>query len=80
MAKVKFEFDLIDESEEIKDFINGDKWRIAMLNVDERLRSTVKYGGSLFRDDKNATKSELKIAEKIREIIREELDLFGLKL
>jgi hypothetical protein len=47
MAKVKFEFDLISESEEIKSFIEGDNWQIAIWDLDQEMRATTKYEKNL---------------------------------
>jgi hypothetical protein len=78
MAKVKFEFDLISESEEIKSFIEGDKWQIAIWDLDQEMRATTKYEKSLLDDNRKATEIEIQIAEKIREIIREKMENHGL--
>jgi hypothetical protein len=78
MAKVKFEFDLISEYEEIKSFIEGDKWQIAIWDLDQEMRATTKYEKSLLDDNGKATEIEIQIAEKIREIIREKMENHGL--
>lgn len=78
MAKVKFEFDLISESEEIRNFIEGDKWQIAIWDLDQELRATTKYEKSLLDDNEKATEIEIQIAEKIRELIREKMENHGL--
>jgi hypothetical protein len=78
MAKVKFEFDLISESEEIRNFIDGDKWQIAIWDLDQGLRETTKYEKSLLDDNERATEIEIQIAEKIRELIREKMENHGL--
>lgn len=78
MAKVIFEFDLISESEEIRNFIEGDKWQIAIWDLDQELRATTKYEKSLLDDNEKATEIEIQIAEKIRELIREKMENHGL--
>lgn len=78
MAKVIFEFDLISESEEIRNFIEGDKWQIAIWDLDQELRATTKYEKSLLDDNEKATGIEIQIAEKIRELIREKMENHGL--
>lgn len=80
MAKITFEFNLETELNEVRDFIDGDKWKIALWELDQKLRDTTKYEKSVLSDDKNATDLEYKVAEKYRELIREILEQYSLSL
>lgn len=80
MSKVILEFDGIEEQEEIQSALNGWKWKSFVWDLDQKLRSTVKYGTSIIDDSKLATNDEVEIADKYREIIREMLHDSGLKL
>lgn len=80
MSKVILEFDGIEEQEEIQTALNGWKWKSFVWDLDQKLRSTVKYGTSIIDDSKLASPDEVEIADKYREIIREMLHDSGLKL
>jgi hypothetical protein len=80
MGKIVLEFDNFEESEDARDALNGTKWRLAMWNLDQKLRETTKYGVSMLHKTNEATPAEVEIAEKIRDVIREILDEQGLNL
>ena len=79
MAKITFEFDLETELNEVRDFVDGDKWNIAIWELDQALRDTTKYEKSVLNHTK-ATDLEIEIAEKYRELIREILENQNLTL
>ena len=79
MAKITFEFDLETELNEVRDFVDGDKWKIAIWELDQALRDTTKYEKSVLNHTK-ATDLEIEIAEKYRELIREILENQNLTL
>lgn len=79
MPKVTFEFNLETEINEIRDFVDGDKWKIAMWELDQRLRDTTKYEKSILNQEK-ANDLEIEIAEKYRELIMEILETNNLNL
>jgi hypothetical protein len=84
MAKVILEFDSIEEQSEIDTALNGWKWKMAMWDLDQKLRGTVKYSQSvLINNTPNPTLPtdiEYDIADKYREIIREILSGYGIML
>jgi hypothetical protein len=79
-AKIIFEFDLVTELNEVRDFIDGDKWKICLWQLDQKLRDTTKYESSLIIDNEKASELEIQIAEKYRELIREILEQHSLSL
>ncbi len=62
MAKVIFEFDKIEESDDIKDCLNGFKWRMLVTELDNYYRNIYKHS-----DDEN----EVILAEKVRTKLHE---------
>lgn len=80
MGKVILEFDNITEQEEYQTAIDGSKWKIAMWELDQKLRDTTKYGKSVLHDNETAGVVETDIADKYRELIREILESNNLKL
>jgi hypothetical protein len=79
MAKIIFEFDLETELNEVRDFVDGDKWKIALWELDQAFRGTTKYEKSVLNHTK-ATDLEIELAEKYRELIREILEKQNLTL
>jgi hypothetical protein len=80
MGKVTIEFDTVEEATEIREALDGYKWKGAMWNLDQKLRGTTKYGTSLINTKNSANSEEIEIAEVIRELIRECLSEYNLKL
>lgn len=80
MGKVILEFDSVEEQEDIQSALNGYKWKLAVWDIDQLLRSTTKYDVSILEQNKPASEEEYKIAEKLREEIRGILDDYNLKL
>lgn len=79
MGKIILEFDSVEESQEAKVAMEGMKWKIAMWDLDQELRSTTKYEKSVLGEDR-AGDLEIQIAEKYREKILEILNENGLSL
>jgi hypothetical protein len=77
-ATLRFNLDTHEGKDELKMAINAWKYRLALDAVDTRLRSVVKHGASMISNDKEAQDGEVEMAEKLRDLIREELD--GLEL
>lgn len=71
MGKVTIEFDTIEEEEELRNALNGYKWKAAMWELDQKLRNTTKYGTSILNNKESASKEEQDIVEKIRDLIVE---------
>lgn len=80
MGKVILEFDSVEEQEEIQDALNGYKWKLAMWDLDQLLRSTTKHGVSFLRSNQVVTNEEYEIVEKLRDEIRRILDDYNIKL
>ena len=80
MGKVILEFDSVEEQEEIQSALNGYKWKLAVWDIDQLLRSTTKYDVSILEQNKPASEEEYNIAEKLREEIRGILNEYNLIL
>jgi len=80
MAKIILEFDAIEDAQDARTAIDGLKWKSAMWDLDQLLRSTTKHGISLLDSKKEASSEEMDVADKIREEIREILTDYNLNL
>ena len=81
MAKVILEFDAIEEQDDIQSALNGYKWKLAMDELDNKLRDTTKYGVSHINPTGTlACPIEDKVAERYRDMIREILSGYELTL
>ena len=67
--KIIIEFDGVDEQDDARASLDGYKWKMAMWDLDQLLRSTTKYDLSLLKHDEQASPIEYEIAEKLREEI-----------
>lgn len=76
--KVILEFDGNEEQDDLRTALDGYKWKLAMWDLDQKLRRTTKYNHGILSDG-NATETEREIAEKLREFIREILNNYNLK-
>jgi len=74
------EYDCEEESDDARTALDGYKWKLAMWDLDQSLRSTTKYGASILDKSKEATPEEMDIADKIRDAIREILNEYNLNL
>ena len=77
MGKIILEFDSEEEKNDARVALDGYKWKIAMWALDQKLRSTTKYG---IIDNREATEAERDISDKVREFIREILNDYNLNL
>ena len=68
MGKVILEFDLIEEKDDIEMAINGYKYRLALWDLDQYLRSETKYNDNL---DEKTWDAYDGVRNKIREIMNE---------
>jgi len=73
MGKVILEFDSVEEQDDIRDALDGYKWRMVAWELDRFLRSEIKYNEKL-------SSSEYEFAEKIREELRNIINEFNLNL
>lgn len=47
MAKIILEFDSFEEREEMESALNGAKWKMLVWNLDQYLRSELKYNDAI---------------------------------
>ena len=78
MAKVILEFDAVEDQEDIRTALDGYKWKLAVWDIDQKLRETTKHGMSILKHNETASDIEYEVAEKYREIIREILNDYNL--
>ena len=79
MSKIILEFDGVEEQDDARTALDGYKWKLAMWDLDQRLRSTTKYDVSLLNHNEQASGAEYEIAEKLREEIRDILDSYQIQ-
>ena len=80
MSKVILEFDGVEEQDDARTALDGYKWKMAMWDLDQLLRSTTKYDVSLLKHNEQASEAEYEVAEKLREEIRNILEGYNLNL
>ena len=77
MGKIILEFDSIEEQNDARMALDGIKWKNAMWELDQVLRSVTKYGAF---ENRQATGAEQDMADKVRDAIREILNEHNLNL
>ena len=77
--KITIEFDGVEEQDDARTALDGYKWKLAMWDLDQLLRSTTKYDASLLKHNEQASEAEYQIAEKLREEIRDILDSYQIQ-
>ena len=80
MGKVILEFDSVEESQDARVALDAMKWKMAMWDLDQKLRTVTKYAVSLSNPSQEATSEEIDFAEKIREELRDILNTHNLNL
>jgi hypothetical protein len=80
MGKVTIEFDTVEEAQDIRDALDGYKWKLAVWDLDQKLRDTTKYGASLIGTKPGASEEEQDVVEKVRDLIREYLSDYNLEM
>ena len=65
-----------NQEEEAVDALNGTRWKLAMFELDQELRSIVKHG---YIQNREATDCEIECYEKCREWLREKVYEYNLK-
>jgi hypothetical protein len=80
MGKIILEFNSEEEGNEARVALDGWKWKNAMWELDQKLRSTTKYAQSVINSKLEADEFEQDVAEKYRDILREILSSNGLQL
>ena len=78
--KVIIEFASEEAESDARTALDGAKWKMAMWELDQKLRSTTKYGTSLSNSSQKATSEEVDVADAIRESIRDILNSYNLTL
>ena len=79
MGKITIEFDSVEESQDARVALDAMKWKMAMRDLDQNLRATIKHGIKFYSNEE-ASSEEIDICQKIRDEIRETLDGYGLNL
>ena len=79
MGKIIIEFDSVEESQDARLALDAMKWKMAMWNLDQKLRSTTKHVIKFYSNEE-ASSEEIDICQKMRDEIRETLDGYGLNL
>jgi hypothetical protein len=80
MATITLTFDSIEEQDDARTALDGYKWKLAMWDLDQKLRSIVKYNASLVTHNEPATNAEIELADKLREEIRDILNGYSINL
>jgi hypothetical protein len=70
MGKVILEFDSIEEQDDIKAALDGWKWKMAMWELDQKLRSVVKHCISSISPNQQPSDVEFETVDWVREEIR----------
>jgi len=77
MSKIILEFDSYEEAGDARTALDGSKWKAAMWDLDQLLRSTTKYGAF---EGREATEFERDMADTLRDSIRDILNEYHLNL
>jgi hypothetical protein len=80
MAKIILEFDSVEEQDEARTALDGYKWKLAVWDLDQKLRGVVKYESSILEYNDKASNAEIEVADAVRLEIREILNSYGLNL
>lgn len=78
MGKVILKFDSNEEQEDIQNALDGYKWKLAMWDLDQHLRSTTKHGVSVLTPKNEASQEEYYVVDRIREEIRNILSNYNI--
>jgi hypothetical protein len=70
MGKIILEFDSYEEAHEAKLAMQGVDWKNVVRSLDNELREVVKYGGSMIEQGE-ASETEIDMAQKVRDLLRE---------
>jgi hypothetical protein len=65
MSKIILEFDSLEDAEEIKDCMNGSKWHMLVIELDNYYRNKYKHSDN---------DEDMEFAEKVRDKLHELLD------
>ncbi len=73
MGKIILEFDGVEEAGDARAALDGYKWQLAVWDLDQHLRSELKYNDKINGDVYDAL-------DKLRDKIREIIDGYGISL
>ncbi len=79
MTKVIFEFDPLEDKDDIDMALNGYKWKLIVQNLDQQLRDVTKYNRSLF-SSKKINDEQIEMAELLRTLLRQSLQEYNLNI
>lgn len=79
MTKVIFEFDPLEDKDDIDMALNGYKWKLIIQNLDQQLRDVTKYNRSLF-SSKKINNEQIEMAELLRTLLRQSLQEYNLNI
>lgn len=79
MTKVIFEFDPLEDKDDIDMALNGYKWKLIVQNLDQQLRDVTKYNRSLF-SSKKINNEQIEMAELLRTLLRQSLQEYNLNI
>lgn len=77
MGKVTFEFDSVEEQDDINMALNGYKYSVILHTLDNDLRGITKYG---VYKNREATSEEMDLAQDLRDSIQSYLSEYSLSL
>ena len=77
--KVTIEFDGIEEQDNIREALDGYKWKSVVWDLDQMLRKTTKHHVSLLPPWETASEKEMEVADALREALRSILNDYNLK-
>ena len=80
MGKIILEFDSVEESHDARVAMDAMKWKMAVWDLDQKLRSIVKYGTGISDEGKEATPEERDMADKLRDELRTILHGYNLNI
>ena len=80
MGEIILKFDSCEEQDEARTALDGYKWKLAVWDIDQKLRGVVKYESSILEHSEKASNAEIEVADAVRLEIREILDSYGLNL
>lgn len=80
MGKIILEFDSVEESHDARVAMDAMRWKMAVWDLDQKLRSIVKYGTGISDESKEATPEERDMADKLRDELRTILHGYNLNI
>ena len=66
MGKIILEFDSLEEADDARDALDGYKWKLAVWDIDQQLRASIKYDEKLHPEIREAFEN---LRDDIRSIL-----------